>query len=104
MRIWLIIVATGLITFAMRLSFIYLHGKADFPGWFRHSLRYVPAAVLAAIVVPGLALSGDTLNVSYDNPRLLAGIIAAIVAWRSRSVLATILAGMGSLWLLQRWL
>jgi len=101
MRLWLIILATGLITLSLRLSFIYLHGKASFPAWFRASLHYVPAAVLAAIVLPGLALTGGELNLSYHNPRLLAGMIASLIAWRTRSVLATIVGGMGALWVLQ---
>lgn len=104
MRIWLIILGAGLTTLAMRLSFVYLHGKASFPGWFRSSLHYVPAAVLAAIVLPGLAMPRGALDLSLDNPRLLAGIIAALVAWRTRSVLLTLLTGMVSLWLLQLWL
>lgn len=101
MRLWLIILATGLITLSLRFSFIYLHGKASFPAWFRASLHYVPAAVLAAIVLPGLALTGGELNLSYHNPRLLAGILAGLIAWRTRSVLATIVGGMGALWVLQ---
>lgn len=104
MKIWFIIFATGLITLAMRLSFIYLHGKATFPAWFRDSLHYVPAAVLAAIVLPGFAMPAGTLDLSFHNPRLFAGIIAALVAWRTRNVLATIVAGMASIWLLQLWL
>jgi branched-subunit amino acid transport protein len=104
MTVWLIILGTALITFTTRLSFIYLHGKASFPSWFRHSLHYVPAAVLAAIVLPGIAISHETLALSFANPRLLAGIIAGLVAWRTGNTLATIAAGMCSLWLLQLWL
>jgi branched-subunit amino acid transport protein len=103
MRLWLLFCAIGAITFAMRLSFIYLHGKASFPAWFRLSLQYVPASVLAALTLPGLAMLHDSLDISFTNPRLIAGGIAALVAWRTRDVLATTVAGMASLWLLQ-WL
>ena len=103
MNAWLIMVGAGVITFGLRFSFFYLYGKADFPVWFRRSLHYVPAAVLAAIVLPGLAIRNDAINFT-DNPRLLAGIIAAIVAWRTGSALATMIVGMASLWLIQFWL
>jgi branched-subunit amino acid transport protein len=103
MTLWLTFIAVGLITFGMRVSFIYLHGKATFPAWFRLSLHYVPASVLAALTLPGLAMTHDTLDLSLHNPRLVAGAVAALVAWHTRSVLATTLAGMGLLWLLQ-WL
>jgi branched-subunit amino acid transport protein len=101
MTVWLIFFAVGAITLLSRLSFIYLHGKADFPSWFRLSLAYVPSAVLAAISAPGIAAYQGQLDLSFHNPRLWAGIIALLVAWRLRSVLATIVSGMGALWLLQ---
>ena len=103
MTLWLTFIAVGLITFGMRVSFIYLHGSATFPTWFRLSLHYVPASVLAALTLPGLAMAHGSLDLSLHNPRLVAGAVAALVAWHTRSVLATTLAGMGLLWLLQ-WL
>lgn len=103
MRLWLIILASGLITLTMRFSFIYLHGRTSFPVWFRAALRYVPAAVLAAIVLPGLAMPHGEIDISLANPRFLAGIVAALVAWRTRGVLATTVIGMAALWLLQYW-
>jgi branched-subunit amino acid transport protein len=57
--------------------------------------------VLAAIVAPGLVLADGAFDVSTGNPRWLAGILAIAVAARTRSVLATIVSGMGALWLLQ---
>jgi len=63
----------------------------------------VPASVLAALTLPGFVILHGSLDVSLTNPRLIAGALAALVAWRTRDVLATTVAGMGSLWLLQ-WL
>lgn len=101
MKLWLLFCAIGLVTFAMRLSFIYLHGKATLPGWFQRSLEYVPPSVLAALTLPGFAMVQGEADLSFANPRLVAGAIAAVIAWRTRNVLATTLAGMGVLWLLQ---
>jgi len=41
------------------------------------------------------------LNVSLENTRLLAGLVAILVAWVSRSTLVTIIAGMLALFVLQ---
>jgi branched-subunit amino acid transport protein len=41
------------------------------------------------------------LDVSLNNTRLLAGIIAALVAWWTKSILITIIAGMAALILIQ---
>ena len=99
--VWLLFLALALGTFAERLSFIYLFGKISMPEWLRRALKYVPASVLAALVFPALAYTGPELNLSLHNSRLLAGLGGAIVAWKTRNVLWTIVTGMALLWILQ---
>jgi branched-subunit amino acid transport protein len=91
----------GLVTFATRLSFIALLGRVEVPPLLTRALRFVPAAVLSAIIVPELAVRDGVPDLSAGNPRLLAGLLAAAVAWRTRSVVVTIAAGMAALWALQ---
>ena len=100
-NIWLIILVGGLLTFALRLSFIFLMDKIDFPDLLRNSLRLVPPAVLSAIIIPELLFVGGQLDLTLDNNRLLAGIAAIFVAWRTRNTLLTIGIGMAVLLLLQ---
>jgi len=102
-NIWLVMLIGGLITFGMRFSFIFLFGKFHIPETVRKALHYVPPAVLSAIVFPELFLSNGTLNLSLENYRLLAGLIAIAVAWFTKNTLITILIGMLTLLLLQ-WL
>lgn len=99
--LWWVLIAGGVITFATRLSFIYLFSRIDMPGWLQRGLRFVPPAVLSAIILPELLLYSGRLDVSFTNTRLLAGLLAIIVAWRTRSILLTILTGMAALWILQ---
>lgn len=101
--IWFVMFAGGLITFGMRFSLIYLFGKFDIPDTMRRALHYVPPAVFSAIIIPELLLSNDTLDLSFANTRLLAGVLAIVTAWYSRNTLVTILVGMAALFLLQ-WL
>jgi branched-subunit amino acid transport protein len=101
-NLWLALLVGGLLTYLLRLSFIALSGR-EFPSWLERSLRYVPPAVLTAILFPELFMQGGALDISLGNNRLLAGMVAILVAWRTRSMLLTILAGMGALLLLQ-WL
>jgi len=101
MRVWLVMIIGGLITFGIRFSFIYLFGKFNIPETVRKALHYVPPAVLSAIIFPELLLHNGTLDLSFDNQRLIAGLIAVLVAWFSRNTLVTILAGMLALFLLQ---
>jgi branched chain amino acid efflux pump len=100
-NIWLVMLFGGIITFLIRFSFIYLFGKFQIPATIRRTLHYVPPAVLSAIIFPELFLHDGALNVSLGNTRLLAGLVAIIVAWFSKNTLLTIIAGMIALFVLQ---
>jgi branched-subunit amino acid transport protein len=100
-NIWLAIIGMGIITYALRLGPILLMERIEIGGTARQALRFVPTAVLSAIVFPELFMPGGTLDVSLGNERLLAGMLAALVAWRTKNVLWTIGVGMVALWLLQ---
>ena len=104
MNIWLVMLIGGLITFGMRFSLIYLFGKFKVPETMQKALHYVPPAVLSAIIFPELFLHGGTWNLALDNSRLLAGLIAIVVAWFSKNTLITIVAGMTALFVLQLFL
>lgn len=101
MSYWLIIAGMVVVTYSVRLSVIVLLGEATLPPSLNQALRFVPPAALTAIIFPALLLPDGTLDVSPMNARLLAGIVAAGVAWRSKSALAAIGAGMVALWVLQ---
>lgn len=100
MNLWLTMIAIGFATFAIRLSFIYLFGKVEMPDLVKKALRYVPPAVLSAIVFPELLLPGGQFDLSFGNGRLIAGILAAVVAWRTKNVVLTIVTGMAVLYIL----
>ncbi|MDX5365345.1 MAG: AzlD domain-containing protein [Alphaproteobacteria bacterium] len=100
--VWLAIIAIGIGTFALRASFIELGGRFALPAPVTRALRFLPAAVLSAIILPAILRGTEGgLNFGIDNPRLIAGFAAALVAWKTKSVLATLAAGMGTLWAMQ---
>ena len=101
MNIWLVMIIGGLITFGMRFSLIFLFGRFEIPETMRKALHYVPPAVLSAIIFPELLYKANQIDFSFGNIRLLAGIVAILVAWYTKNTLLTILAGMLALLLLQ---
>jgi branched-subunit amino acid transport protein len=101
MAIWVTMFFAGLVTFGIRLSFIELLGKIELAPPIRRALRFVPPAVLTAIIFPELLLRDGSLNISLGNPRLLAGLLAIVVAWRTKNAVLTILAGMAGLYIFQ---
>ena len=101
MNLWFVAVTAGILTFAIRLSFISLLDGWEMPPLLRRALDYVPPAVLSAIVFPELLLRDGNMDLSAGNYRLLAGIAAIAVAWRFRKIMPTLATGMVLLWLLQ---
>jgi branched-subunit amino acid transport protein len=99
--LWLTLGVIGLITFAYRLSFIALMDRLRVPPLITRALRFVPVAALTAIIVPELVMRGGAADLSLGNLRLIAGVVAIVVAWRTKNTLLTIGAGMAVLWALQ---
>ncbi|HEX5129375.1 MAG TPA: AzlD domain-containing protein [Usitatibacter sp.] len=101
MSIWLVILGVSVSTFLLRASFIVFADPHRFPKRFRQALTFVPPAVLATIVAPGLLFVEGAFDLTGNNPRWIAGAVAMVVGARTRNALATIATGMAVLWLLQ---
>lgn len=100
-RTWVAIVLAGSGTFAMRASFLLAARRlAEVPAPVQRVLRQIPPAALASLVVPALVRPGGDFGLW--QPHLAAGVVAAFVHWRTRSVPLTLVVGMGLLALLQR--
>jgi branched-subunit amino acid transport protein len=99
--LWITIIIVGLLTFGIRLSFIVFLSKVHVSSTLQQALRFVPVAVLSALIAPAIFLPAGSLNLSLGNIRLIAGLLAIVVAWRTKNVLLTIVAGMACLLVLQ---
>lgn len=97
--VWTAVLAIAVGTWAFRASFVFLFGYVDeVPPWVDRTLRFIPAAVIAAIIAPRLLLVDGALAVGPGNERLLAGAVAVVVAWYTEDIFATIAVGMLALW------
>lgn len=84
----------GIGTFLLRASFIAILGERGIPSGLRRGLRFVPAAVLPALVANPMFRSDSGIDVT--SPRVLASIIALAVAAKTRSILWTIVTGLAA--------
>ena len=90
------------VTFGIRYAMFVVAGRVIFPARLENSLRYVPPAVLTAIIVPAVLIpSGDDVLISYTNPYLVAALFAFTVGWFSKNLLLTIVLGMIAFWVWQ---
>jgi branched-subunit amino acid transport protein len=93
-EIWIIIGLLTLATIIARSTLFLLGCAVKLPPNVMHALRYAPAAALAAIIAPDFMMQGNALDLSLANPKLLAGIGAALFFLWSRHLLGTIVIGM----------
>lgn len=99
---WTAVLLAAVGTFAMRASFLAAaHRLGSLPPRVERLLRQIPPAALAALVVPAFIRPGDAVDLL--QPQLPAGLLAALVAWRTRNVALTLAVGLGTLVLL-RWI
>jgi branched-subunit amino acid transport protein len=98
-RTWITVVVSGIATYAMRASFlVFAHRLADVPPRVQRILRQIPPAALASIVVPALLRPHGTIDPFQG--RFVAGVLAAVVAWRTRNIALTLVVGIGVVMLL----
>lgn len=95
---FLLILGMTAVTFGVRYFTLAALSRASLPEPLFRALRYVPPAVLAAIIAPAVLMDESGLNLSRSNAPLFASLVAILVAWRSRNLLLTIMLGMLALW------
>jgi branched-subunit amino acid transport protein len=100
-----LIAGMALVTFALRYAMFALSGRLELSEQLVKALRYVPPAILTAIVVPAVLIpSGNEIILSYTNARLVGAIAAFSAGWFSKNLFLTIVVGMlsflGWQWLL----
>ena len=91
----LILLAAGLITWVLRVTFIVLLPAKDLPKSVRTTLEAAAPAALAALLATDLVHQGITEPAVV--PALLAGTIAAaVVTWKWSNLALTALAGLAA--------
>ncbi|MCJ7702409.1 MAG: AzlD domain-containing protein [Anaerolineales bacterium] len=100
----LLLLGMFLVTFGVRYPVLALVSKVQLPRLVSQGLKYVPPAVLTAIIAPAVLLPGGKgLDLHLSNAALFASLAATLVAWRTKKLLPTIVIGMATFWL-WRWL
>ncbi len=93
-----ILIAMVAATFVSRYPMLLYAGRQEIPQRLRVILDYIPPAVLIAITVPAVFIQDARLSVSLSNEYLIASIVTALVMWRTRHMILSIVLGMLVLW------
>jgi branched-subunit amino acid transport protein len=94
MRDVYLLAGMAIVTFLIRYSLIGMSGRIELSSAIKQLLRYIPAAVLTAIVVPAVLMPDGELLLSYTNARLIGAIAAILISLWTKNLLLTIVLGM----------
>ena len=95
---WFSIILSGIVTYFSRMAMVALINREMLGTKIKEVLNYVPAAVFPAIIFPGVFFDDFGSFVEFTNPKIYGALVALIVGFYSRNVIATILSGLLSYW------
>ncbi|MCL6450562.1 MAG: AzlD domain-containing protein [Acetobacteraceae bacterium] len=106
MRLSMLLLFLGMAvaTYITRATFLIFGKRINFPPLFLRSLRYVPIAMLAAIIFPAVLAPRGHIDPSPTNPYLLAALATVLVVKLTRSSVAGMLVGMALILALRVWM
>jgi branched-subunit amino acid transport protein len=90
-----------LVTYATRYTMIGLLDRITLSKAARRWLEFVPVAAFTALIVPDILTPQGHVDLSFGNHRVWAGLICALIAWRTRHTLATVVVGLAAFMLLR---
>ncbi|MGE5171732.1 MAG: AzlD domain-containing protein [Rudaea sp.] len=99
LKLWFVVAIVGALNYLSRLSFIAIFARRRVPPLLVRAFRYVPAAMLTALVVP-MVVGAPPGPLAATWPKAFAAMLAGVVAFRTHSTLKTLATGMVALWLL----
>ena len=97
---WFSIIVAGILTYFTRMTMITLVNRDMLGDKIKAVLEYVPSAVFPAIIFPAIFINDYGLFVEINDPKIFAAIVAVIVGYLSKNIIATISSGLVSYWFL----
>ncbi len=99
MNEFILIAGMALATMATRIPVLWWLSLHPLSPAIARALKYVPLAVLSAIIAPIVLLNEGSLSLQMNNASLVASMVAILVSWRTRNLLLTIVIGLIALFI-----
>ena len=94
------IIFAGILTYFTRMTMVALISRDMLGDKVKAVLEYVPSAVFPAIIFPGIFINDYGTFIEMNDPKIFGAIIAILVGYFSRNVIATIISGLFSYWII----
>ena len=97
---WLSIIIAGILTYFTRMTMIALVSRDMLGDRIKAGLAYLPSAVFPAIIFPAIFINDYGTFIEMNDPKIFGAIVAIVVGYFSKNVIATILSGLISYWII----
>ena len=97
---WLSIIVAGILTYITRMTMVTLVDRKVLSTKLKQVLGYVPAAVFPAIIFPAIFFNDYGNLIELTDPKIYGAIVAIVVGYLSRNIIATIISGLISYWII----
>ena len=97
---WITIIIAGVLTYFTRMTMIAIVRRDLLGDRIKEVLAFVPSAVFPAIIFPGIFINDYGAFIEMNDPKIFGALVAILVGYFSRNVIATILSGLFSYWIL----
>ena len=97
---WLSIIVAGILTYITRMTMVTLVKRHVLNTKIKQVLSYVPSAVFPAIIFPAIFFNDYGNLIELTDPKIYGAIIAIVVGYLSRNIIATIFSGLISYWII----
>ena len=97
---WLSVITAGILTYLTRTTMITLVSRNILSDKIKKVLSYVPAAVFPAIIFPAIFFNDYGNLIEPTDPKIYGAIIAVIVGYLTKNIIATIFSGLISFWII----
>ncbi len=94
------IIIAGILTYFTRMTMVALISRDMLGDKVKAVLEYVPSAVFPAIIFPGIFINDYGTFIEINDPKIYGALVAILIGFFSKNIIATISAGLISYWFL----
>lgn len=95
----ILLLAMGLVTYLPRWLPLFVLSDRKLPDWLVEWLDMIPVAILSALLIPELVITGEPRHLDLLTPELLVAIPTFMFAYFTKSLGGTVIVGMALYWL-----
>ena len=96
----ILLLAMGLVTYLPRWAPLFFLSDRKLSDWLVEWLDMIPVAILSALLIPELVITGEPRHLDLLTPELLVAIPTFIFAFFTKSLGGTVIVGMALYWLI----